>query len=102
LKEIDSPKSPRLEPPQEAADILTAEEVAKHDKETDAWVIIKDGVYDVTSFLAQHPGGIDLLLMNAGRDCTSEFQDIHPAGAWARLESLRIGTLGQRRSAGKL
>ena len=32
-------------------------EVQKHKtKETGVWVIYKDGIYDITSFVANHPG----------------------------------------------
>ncbi|VVC95285.1 unnamed protein product [Leptidea sinapis] len=36
---------------------FTAEEVSKHDSKSSFWVTYKHGVYDVTPFLASHPGG---------------------------------------------
>jgi nitrate reductase (NAD(P)H) len=33
------------------------EEIQKHDKMDDAWLIINNKVYDVTSVLDWHPGG---------------------------------------------
>lgn len=42
-------------------------EVAKHKtKETGIWVIYKDGVYDITEFVEQHPGGLDKIMLAAG------------------------------------
>ncbi|RSH83425.1 uncharacterized protein EHS24_007109 [Apiotrichum porosum] len=57
----------------------TVEEVAKHNKENDCWVIIGNDVLDVTSFLNDHPGGAKAILLYAGRDATEEFEMIHPS-----------------------
>ncbi|KAH9313704.1 hypothetical protein KI387_022331, partial [Taxus chinensis] len=47
-------------------------EVAQHNKRTDCWIIIKDKVYDVTSYVEEHPGG-DAILAHAGDDSTEGF-----------------------------
>ena len=52
--------------------LFTKEEVQKHNKLSDLWIIINDKVYDVTSF-GGHPGGFDLLLDYAGKDATVGF-----------------------------
>ncbi|RXW21334.1 hypothetical protein EST38_g4529 [Candolleomyces aberdarensis] len=57
----------------------TAEEVAKHNKKDDVWVIIDGQVLDVTSFLPDHPGGEKAILLYAGRDATEEFNMLHDA-----------------------
>ncbi|KAK1921536.1 FAD binding domain-containing protein [Papiliotrema laurentii] len=59
----------------------TLEEVAKHNKEDDCWVIIDGEVLDVTNFLNDHPGGAKAILLYAGRDATEEFAMIHPPNA---------------------
>ncbi|WVQ98035.1 hypothetical protein IAU59_005157 [Kwoniella sp. CBS 9459] len=59
----------------------TVEEVAKHNKEDDCWVIIDGEVLDVTNFLPDHPGGAKAILLYAGRDATEEFAMIHPPNA---------------------
>ncbi|WVZ14981.1 hypothetical protein V8G54_012547, partial [Vigna mungo] len=47
-------------------------EVSLHNKRTDCWIIIKKKVYDVTSYVEEHPGG-DAILAHAGDDSTEGF-----------------------------
>ncbi|KAI9268326.1 FAD binding domain-containing protein [Phascolomyces articulosus] len=55
----------------------TAEEVAKHNKAEDCWVIVNGQVLNVTDFLAEHPGGKKAIMIYAGRDATEEFNMLH-------------------------
>jgi flavocytochrome c len=55
----------------------STEEVAKHNKKDDVWVIIDGQVLDVTKFLPDHPGGEKAILLYAGRDATEEFNMLH-------------------------
>merc|ERR1711957_1070201 len=56
----------------------TMEEVAKHNSKSTCWVVLDGKVLDVTSFLADHPGGELAILTFAGKDATEEFNMIHP------------------------
>merc|ERR1711918_55346 len=56
---------------------VSAAEVAKHNSDKDCWVIIGDDVYDVTGFLADHPGGKKAIMLYAGKDATEEFDMLH-------------------------
>jgi len=75
---------------------ITAEEVAKHNTETDCWIIIKGKVYDVNAYLktGAHPGGNASITMNAGEDTTEDFEAVHSSKAWKQLEPFYIGDLG--------
>merc|ERR1711907_544762 len=54
------------------------EEVAKHNKKGDCWVVVAGDVLNVNNFLSQHPGGELAILTFAGKDATEEFNMIHP------------------------
>lgn len=72
------PAAPAAAAPGKAASgEYTVAEVAKHNKKDDVWVIIDGQVLDVTSFLADHPGGEKAILLYAGRDATEEFNMLH-------------------------
>merc|ERR1719265_2497781 len=57
---------------------LTMEEVAKHNKKGDCWVVLSRRVLNVNKFLPEHPGGELAILTFAGKDATEEFDMIHP------------------------
>nr|VDD23523.1 unnamed protein product [Brassica oleracea] len=68
-------------------------DVRKHNSVESAWIIVHGHVYDCTRFLKDHPGGTDSILINAGTDCTEEFEAIHSDKAKKILEDYRIGEL---------
>lgn len=41
---------------------FTRDEVAKHNKDGDLWVVIDAVVYDLSKFAKFHPGGVGVLL----------------------------------------
>ncbi|TAQ90098.1 hypothetical protein B7494_g1533 [Chlorociboria aeruginascens] len=55
----------------------TMEEIAKHNKKEDLWVVVKGVVLDVTDWLDEHPGGPQALMNFMGRDATEEFEMLH-------------------------
>ncbi|SCN59651.1 cytochrome b5, putative [Plasmodium chabaudi chabaudi] len=67
----------------------TKEEVEKHNKPTDAWVIYKNKVYDVTYYLKYHPGGEDPLTKRAGTDVTDDVLGYH---SWVNVEKILENT----------
>jgi len=52
-------------------------EVSQHKSDKDAWLIIDGGVYDVTPFLVNHPGGKKILLNACGKDSSKQFWNFH-------------------------
>jgi len=56
---------------------FSMEEVAKHNKKEDLWVVVKGIVMDVTNWLDEHPGGPQALMNFMGRDATEEFEMLH-------------------------
>ncbi|KAJ7668470.1 fumarate reductase [Mycena polygramma] len=55
----------------------TLQDVGKHNKKDDIWVVVNGEVLDVTSFLPDHPGGEKAIILYAGRDATEEFNMLH-------------------------
>ncbi|KAF9662583.1 hypothetical protein SADUNF_Sadunf18G0069300 [Salix dunnii] len=70
-------------------------EVSLHNKRTDCWIIIKDKVYDVTSYVEEHPGG-DAILAHAGEDSTDGFfGPQHATRVFDMIGDFYIGDLEQ-------
>ncbi|HYH75235.1 MAG TPA: cytochrome b5 domain-containing protein [Candidatus Saccharimonadales bacterium] len=81
-----------------ASAALTAQEVANHSSQNDCWIIVGGDVYDVTDFIADHPGGAARITSQCGKDATTAFQTqggegSHSAAARNQLESFRVGSL---------
>ncbi|WOL20056.1 hypothetical protein Cni_G28858 [Canna indica] len=72
---------------------FTMSEVRKHTSRDSAWIVVHGHVYDCTAFIKDHPGGADSILINAGSDCTEEFDAIHSDKAKSLIDTYRIGEL---------
>ena len=80
----------------------TLEEVAKHNKEGDCWVILWDGVYDVSKFMIDHPGGKESIQLYAGTDATEQFDLMHQDSVLKRYgPALRIGKYKNNKTSNK-
>ncbi|KAI8037151.1 cytochrome b5 [Drosophila gunungcola] len=73
---------------------FTRAEVAKHNTNKDTWLLIHNNIYDVTAFLNEHPGGEEVLIEQAGKDATENFEDVgHSNDARDMMKKYKIGEL---------
>ncbi|CAH2055557.1 unnamed protein product, partial [Iphiclides podalirius] len=57
------------------------------------WIIYKDAVYDITTYIGEHPGG-DVILEEAGRDSTKAFDEVgHTSDSRVILSKYKIGEI---------
>ena len=49
---------------------FTWSQVKLHNNKNDCWIVIKNNVYNLTSFKNKHPGGSKILNHYAGQDAT--------------------------------
>ena len=90
---------------QSTADTFTTEQVAEHDSSSDCWTIINGDVYDITSYVSEHPGGSEITRA-CGIDGTTLFESRetesgqsvgsgtpHSSSAQSQLQQFKIGTL---------
>ncbi|KAF8965175.1 fatty acid alpha-hydroxylase [Entomortierella lignicola] len=80
-----------------AVQTYTPAQVKDHNNENSCWVINNNNVYDVTSFIMDHPGGEEFILDYAGKDISlimkDELSHFHSEGAYEMLEEFLIGTI---------
>jgi cytochrome b involved in lipid metabolism len=79
--------------PQEEAqfDVISKEELSKHNTQEDCWVAVDGKVYNFTDVLKWHPDGADSILEHAGKDSTDFW--IHPSSYLNNFEV--VGVLGK-------
>ncbi|GLJ39294.1 hypothetical protein SUGI_0801850 [Cryptomeria japonica] len=65
--------------------LISMDEVKQHKSEGDLWTVLKGCVYNISPYMKFHPGGVDMLMKAAGKDCTALFNKYH---AWVNAEFL--------------
>ncbi|PWW75879.1 cytochrome b5 [Tuber magnatum] len=77
---------------------FTLADVATHkDPENGLYIVIDEGVYDVTNFVDEHPGGAKILKRVAGKDASKQFWKYHNEGVLKKYsEKLRIGSVEEK------
>ncbi|KAK0101244.1 hypothetical protein ONS95_006423 [Cadophora gregata] len=75
----------------------TADVAAHKSPEEGMYIIIDDGVYNVTDFVDEHPGGAKILKRVAGKDATKQFWKYHNESVLKKYsDKLKIGTVGEK------
>ncbi|EGX95952.1 Cytochrome b5 [Cordyceps militaris CM01] len=70
----------------------TLEQVAEANSPENAWIVIHGKVYNVSSYLDDHPGGRDVLLELAGGDATNDFDFVgHSKSASKAIAEFEVG-----------
>jgi cytochrome b involved in lipid metabolism len=79
-----------------ASGLYAAAQVATHASATDCWSIVSGGVYNLTTWIGQHPGGPGVIKAMCGTDGTASFNGMHSSSATAKaaLDKFKIGIVG--------
>ena len=78
------------EAPQLAGKVFKLDEVRKHNRPDDLWIVISGDVYDVTQYAKEHPGGLAPLLIHGGAiDSTATFFQVFLFISLISLDSCR-------------
>ena len=62
---------------QDTSTTLTMAEVARHNAAQDCWTVVDGTVYDLTTWISQHPGGPSPIKGMCGVDASSAFRGQH-------------------------
>jgi cytochrome b involved in lipid metabolism len=76
---------------------ITLATIAKHNSRSSCWSAVNGGVYDLTSWIPNHPGGEQAILSMCGVDGSSGYNGQHGSSSKpARmLAGFKIGTLAK-------
>jgi len=74
---------------------ISYKEVATHNTAADCWVIIGDGVYNLTEQMKTHPPGPFMIKLFAGKEATWLFNKVllHSEKVFKNKEKYRVGTI---------
>jgi len=74
--------------------------IAQHSSLQDCWLLIDNKVYNVSSYLSSHPGGVEIIIPYCGKEATNAFatkdgKGSHSDYAHSLLANYYVGTLNQ-------
>lgn len=72
-------------------------DIQTHNTQASCWAAIDGSVYDLTAWIAKHPGGPQRIISICGTDATATFNGQHGGQekAEAQLANFKIGVLSQ-------
>lgn len=81
--------------PAPASNAHTLAEVSLHATKANCWSVVRGVVYDLTPWIAKHPGGAGAILSMCGKDATNAFEGQHGGQRRpeAELAGFEIGVL---------
>ncbi|MDQ1246264.1 MAG: hypothetical protein QG597_632 [Actinomycetota bacterium] len=82
-------------PSAQATKVIPMSEVLTHNSDKDCWTVINGTVYDLSAWIAEHPGGSVPILSLCGTDGTTSFEAQHAGQAKpeSQLAGFEIGTV---------
>ena len=72
--------------------VYTRCDVALHSTASDCWLVAHGVVYNVTEFIAKHPGGTQSIVRHAGKESSEDF-DFHCSSAQKLWGTYSIGRI---------
>lgn len=86
--------------------LLGASVVIQHNKQSDCWMVVDGKVYDITSYIASHPGGTQAIVGSCGKEATDLFAGIlgghkHSGTAYDILKSYYVGDFQTKSVSGQ-
>lgn len=73
-------------------DYYSIEEVMKHNQPNNCWIIVNKHVYDVSTFINNHPGGIYCLIKKTGENREQDIK-FHSETAKKLMRQFHIGMI---------
>ncbi len=88
-------QTPTIKKPNTLSQSITLSQIAAHSTRSSCWSAINGGVYDLTSWIPNHPGGEQAILSMCGKDGSNGFDRQHGGQSrpLAILAGFKIGTL---------
>ncbi|KAI9841571.1 MAG: hypothetical protein M1837_000617 [Sclerophora amabilis] len=77
---------------------ISPSEVAAHNTvENGLYIIVDGGVYDMTGFIDEHPGGSKIIKRVGGKDASKQFWKYHNESILTKYtDRLKIGEVGEK------